>query len=63
MLDALKPPKDPGKCSRCGAAKPGLVTLAADAAQMYENLEAAQVVQTLEALIRVAASKGYLGMA
>eukprot|EP00969_Alexandrium_andersonii_P217862 9623830-Alexandrium_andersonii.AAC.1 len=51
------------RCSRRGAEKPRLVTLAADAAQMYENLEAAQVIQTLEALIRVAASKGYVGMA
>eukprot|EP00969_Alexandrium_andersonii_P000941 41890-Alexandrium_andersonii.AAC.1 len=42
MLDSLKPPKDPGKCSRCGADKPRLVALAADAAQMYENLDAAQ---------------------
>eukprot|EP00969_Alexandrium_andersonii_P021594 945268-Alexandrium_andersonii.AAC.1 len=62
MLDALKPPKDPWKCSRCGAEKPGLA-LAADAAHMYENLEATQVAQTLEALIKVAASKGYVGMA
>eukprot|EP00969_Alexandrium_andersonii_P024743 1080407-Alexandrium_andersonii.AAC.1 len=64
MLSGLRrPPEHSRRCAACGAAKPPLVCAAADAAQMYENLNAAGVMDVLEALQRAAQRKGYAGMA